>query len=90
MNKSKAFGVVTLFVKLNFLVAGIALWQMPVLEYLFLQIPFYQVVGTTLFAVLIYMELKPYFAARREAEPRKKGKKGESKVEAAGLSYLEA
>lgn len=89
-NKSKVFGLITLFIKANFLLAGITLWKMPMVDAVFVTVPLYQTVGTTIFAVLVYMELKASFAQRTTERLNipSKSKKRKSQVEEAGLEYL--
>lgn len=84
----KSHGLITLIVKVNFLIAGITLFKLPPITVLFLSIPLHQVVAIVIFMVLIYMELKPYFSRQPDAKQRKSKKK--SAVEEAGLDYLEA
>lgn len=90
-NKSKALGLVALFIKINFILGGITLWQMPWVQVLFLEIPMHQIVGTTIFLVFGYMELKPYFARRaQDSVPTpKKPKAKKSDLDALSTPLIE-
>ena len=71
--KKKITGIASLILKVSFIIAGVALWKMPVVH-IIVDIPLYQVVGSVILAFLIYLELYAYFVS---APAKKTGKKTE-------------
>lgn len=83
-NKFKVYGLISLFVKVNLVFAGVALWKMPLIAGL----PLHQVVGTTIFAVLAHWELKPYWRLAGNVGSARKAKQPNNMAEA-GLEFIE-
>jgi hypothetical protein len=69
------FGITFLILKVSFLIAGVALWQLPRVDFVTL-LPLYQIVGSIILLFLVYLELYEYFVDRatvleaKESEPR--------------------
>ena len=73
--KKVTFGIVYLILKISFIIAGIALIKMPLVNFI-IDWPIYQIVGAIILLFLIYLELYSYFVKSDEktidATPKKK------------------